>query len=143
MAVRGAMLMLAMPPLLIAGYFAARRQRARLRLKAVEDQRREVLSFIQSELNRALERERRVLWSWVTSLHEDWKRVLKEYDRREIGRLMREAKTQASQQGRQASQKLRQLQREQRALQSLGARLQDTLLVELKRRQRELGGAGE
>lgn len=138
MALRGGLLLVALPPLCVAGWFAARKQRVKLRTRAVEELRREVLGFVQSEINRALERERRALWLWVTTHHEDWKREIKAYDRSVVGKLVRESRSQASQQGRQASQLQRQLQREQRQLQSLLTKLQDTTLLELKRRAREL-----
>jgi len=142
MAVRGGVLAAALPVSLVFGIKAARRQREKLRHKAVVEQKKAVTGHVKSELKGGLDRQRGALDRWVAARATDWERAVDAWFAAAVQPQLDACETRALEAIREQKIKTSRMSERQMQIKQQLRRIEDNLLFDLKKARRALQRGG-
>jgi hypothetical protein len=138
MLLRGGLILAVLPFSVVFGLKAARRQRAALRDKAIAAQRQAVQGYLKSEVEKALERHRKALERWMTARSDEWATAVDRWWEEAIEPKLADADAAGVEAMRELKLQQAKMTEEQTALRTFRSQLTQSLLFDLRKRQREL-----
>jgi hypothetical protein len=138
MLLRGGLILAVLPVSLVLGLGAAKKQRAAQRDKALAAHRQAMQQFARGEIERALEKHRRVLERWITARGEVWAQAVDGWWSEAVEPRLAEADARATDTARELRMQQTRLGEEQTALRTFRSQLSQNLMFDLKKRLREL-----
>jgi hypothetical protein len=138
MMMRGILILAVLPFSIFFGLKSIAKQRAAVRTKGIAAHRTALQSFIKLELERALERHRKVLERWLAQRAELWSTTIDRWWESHVEPKLAEYEQQSVTTIRELKLQQGRMSEELSALKTLRNQLSQTLLFELRRRLREL-----
>jgi hypothetical protein len=138
MMMRGILILAVLPFSIIFGLKSIAKQRAAVRAKGIAAHRTALQSFLKLELERALERHRKVLERWLSQRAELWSTAIDRWWETHVETKLAEYEQQSVTTIRELKLQQGRMSEELSALKTLRNQLSQTLLFELRRRLREL-----
>lgn len=137
---RGGLIIALFPIIVAAGIVVARRQRERIRVRALEDHHKAVASFLKTEVEKALGRHRKALERYLKHRMGDFRAAFDDLWQVEVLAKLGARSSDADAQIREAKLAHAKLGEQAQRLRSMKSRMSDNLLIDLRRRLAELGG---
>ena len=138
---RGTVLLGALPFIAVFGFFAGRRQRDRLKTKALEAARTKVLSEVQRDLKSGLDGCRSALERHIKARTKAYEAAADTWGKEVLAPAMEAAEAETNASIKRLRKQSGQLQEKQAGLKGQLTQVNKNLLFELRRRQRDLGRA--
>lgn len=138
MLMRGGLVIAVLPLVLAAGIVAARKQRERLRARAIEDYEKAVQAFVKAEVERAAQKQRKAVERWVKARVAAWSGALDALWQDTVEPRLRGDDDRAQKALVDARLEHQKLQDQLQRLRTLRSQASGNLLVDLRRRLAEL-----
>ena len=138
MLIRGGLILAVLPVSIVFGIKAAKSQRIVLRDKALAAHKQATQAYLKAELEKTLERHRKALERWMTTRSEEWTGSLDRWWEEAVEPRLGELDASAADAIREQKLSAGKLTEEQAGLKAFRNQLAQSLLFDLKKRQREL-----